>query len=58
MKDARDVLRQKEADRARIQSEIEALQLVIPLLTGDQDQAESTKPASAERLDTEKRKSA
>jgi hypothetical protein len=58
MKDARDVLRQKEADRARTQSEIEALQLVIPLLTDDQDQAESTKPASAERLATEKRKSA
>lgn len=58
MKDARDVLRQKETDRARIQSEIEALQLVIPLLTDDQDQAESTNPASAERLATEKRKSA
>jgi hypothetical protein len=58
MKDARDVLRHKEIDRARIQSEIEALQLVIPLLTDDQDQAESTNPASAERLATEKRKSA
>lgn len=30
MKDARDVLRQKEKDRARLQREIEALQLVIP----------------------------
>jgi hypothetical protein len=40
MKDARDVLRQKETDRARIQSEIDALQLVIPLLIDDQDQAE------------------
>ena len=40
MKDARDVLRQKETDRARVQSEIEALQLVIPLLTDDQHQAE------------------
>jgi hypothetical protein len=40
MKDARDVLRQKEADRARIQNEIEALELVIPLLTDDQRQVE------------------
>ena len=40
MKDAREVLRQKETDRARIQSEIEALQLVIPLLTDDQLQVE------------------
>jgi hypothetical protein len=40
MKDVRDVLRQKETDCARIQSEIEALQLVIPLLADDQHEAE------------------
>lgn len=40
MKDVRDVLRQKETDCARLQSEIEALQLVIPLLTDDQHQAQ------------------
>jgi hypothetical protein len=40
MKDARDVLRQKEIDRARIQSEIEALQLVIPLLTDEEHQSD------------------
>jgi len=40
MKDARDVLRQKETDRACIQREIEALQLVIPLLIDDQHQPE------------------
>ena len=40
MKDARDVLRQKETDRVRLQSEIEALQLVIPLLTDDQQPPE------------------
>ena len=40
MKDARDVLQHKKTDRARIQSEIEALQIAIPLLTDDQHQAE------------------
>lgn len=40
MKDVRDVLRQKEADCTRIQGEIEALQLVIPLLTDDYYQGE------------------
>lgn len=40
MKDARDVLRQKETDCARIQGEIEALQLVIPLLVDDERQPE------------------
>jgi hypothetical protein len=40
MKDVRDVLRQKETDFARLQSEIEALKLVIPLLTDDRHQAE------------------
>ena len=40
MKDVRDVLRQKEADCTRIQGEIEALQVVILLLTDDQYQDE------------------
>jgi hypothetical protein len=51
MRDARDVLRQKETDRARIQSEIEALQLVIPLLTGDQ-QPEGKAESSSEQQGT------
>jgi hypothetical protein len=52
MKDARDVLRQKETDRARIQSEIEALQLVIPLLTDDQQQPEGMTESSSEQQGT------
>jgi hypothetical protein len=40
VKNVRDVLRQKEADCTRIQAEIEALQLVIPLLTDDCHQGE------------------
>jgi hypothetical protein len=40
VKNVRDVLRQKEADCTRIQGEIEALQLVIPLLTDDCHQGE------------------
>jgi len=40
VKDVRDVLRQKEADCTRIQGEIEALRLVIPLLTDDHYQSE------------------
>jgi hypothetical protein len=52
MKDARDVLRQKETDRARIQIEIEALQLVIPLLTDDQQQPEGMTESSSEQQGT------
>jgi hypothetical protein len=52
MKDARDVLRQKETDRARIQSEIEALQLVIPLLTDDQHQVERKAESLSEQQST------
>lgn len=52
MKDARDVLRQKETDRARIQSEIEALQLVIPLLTDDRHQTEQTAESISEPRST------
>jgi hypothetical protein len=40
VKDVRDVLRQKEADCTRLHGEIEALQLVIPLLTDDHYQSE------------------
>jgi len=40
VKDVRDVLRRKEADCTRLQGEIEALQLVIPLLADDQYQGE------------------
>jgi hypothetical protein len=52
MKDARDVLRQKETDRARTQSEIEALQLVIPLLTDDEHQPERKAESSSQQQRT------
>jgi hypothetical protein len=52
MKDAREVLRQKETDRGRIQSEIEALQLVIPLLTDDQHQVEQKAESLSEQQST------
>jgi hypothetical protein len=35
VKDIHDILRQKELDCARVQKEIEALRLVIPLLDGE-----------------------
>lgn len=35
MKDIHEILRQKELDCARVQREIEALRLVIPLLDGE-----------------------
>jgi hypothetical protein len=38
MKNVYEVLRQKEADRLRIQSEIEALRTVIPLLDENSNQ--------------------
>ena len=41
MKNVYEVLRQKEADRIRIQSEIEALRLVIPLLDENASDAEN-----------------
>jgi hypothetical protein len=41
MKNVYEVLRQKEADRQRIESEIEALRVVIPLLEEKSNQAES-----------------
>ena len=52
MKDARDVLRQKETDRVRLQSEIEALQLVIPLLTDDQQPPERKAESSTKQQGT------
>lgn len=42
MKDVYEVLRQKEADRVRIESEIEALRLVIPLLDENASDAENS----------------
>jgi cobalamin biosynthesis protein CbiG len=36
VKDIHEVLRQKENDCARVQAEIEALRVVIPLLAGEQ----------------------
>lgn len=50
MKNVYDVLQQKEADRTRLQAEIEALRLVIPLLDENADTSESeniTRPASS-----------
>jgi hypothetical protein len=41
MKNAYEVLKQKEADMGRIQKEIEALHLVIPLLAEDADWIEN-----------------
>ena len=42
MKNVYEVLRQKEADRVRIQSEIEALRMVIPLLDENASDAENS----------------
>jgi hypothetical protein len=41
MKNVYEVLRQKEADQLQIQSEIEALRLVIPLLDENASNAEN-----------------
>lgn len=41
MKNVHDVLRQKEVDLARLQNEIEALRLVIPLLTDERPTSET-----------------
>jgi hypothetical protein len=50
MKNVYDVLRQKEADRARVQAEIDALRLVAPLLDeeerGGQEAQQQEEPAS------------
>jgi hypothetical protein len=39
VKDIYEVLRQKEVDRARVQSEIDALRVVIPLVEGERQPA-------------------
>jgi len=46
MKDVYEVLRQKEVEIVRVQNEIEALHLVIPLLAEDGDRVQygSTSP--------------
>jgi hypothetical protein len=41
MKDAFEVLRQKEADLERVQHEVESLRIVAPLLSEDLAEAES-----------------
>jgi hypothetical protein len=53
MKDVYEVLREKEADRQRIQSEIEALQIVIPLLDEKSGQAGSDSGRQAEESSTD-----
>lgn len=40
MKNVYDVLRQKEADRDRVQAEIDALRLTIPLLEEEKNTSE------------------
>ena len=49
MKDIYEVLRQKEIDCARVQAEIEALRLVIPLVDGEKQPA--VQPGAAEQED-------
>lgn len=49
MKDIYEVLRQKEIDCARVQAEIEALRLVIPLL--DTEKQPAVQPGAAEQED-------
>jgi len=46
VKDIYEVLRQKEIDCARVQAEIEALRVVIPLLDGEKQPA--PQPSAAE----------
>lgn len=49
MKDIYEILRQKEIDCARVQAEIEALRLVIPLL--DTEKQPAVQPGAAEQED-------
>jgi hypothetical protein len=44
MRDACDVLKQKEADLARVRHEVESLRIVAPLLVDDLDSDQSEKP--------------
>lgn len=54
MKDAKEVLHQKEAELARVRKEVESLNLVVRLLADDDDQGRfadlGKKLASAARL--------
>jgi len=49
VKDIHEVLRQKEIDCARVQAEIEALRVVIPLLAGEKQPA--PEPGATEQED-------
>ena len=53
MKDAYDVLKEKEADLARVRYEIESLRIVAPLLVDDlkYDQSNKTDLISAEKTE-------
>ena len=56
MKDAYDVLKQKEADLARVRHEVESLRIVGPLLADDldSDQSDKTDLSFAEKTEGEK----
>jgi hypothetical protein len=59
LKDARELLRQKEADVARVRHEIENLKIVVPLLSEELTSDELTKtrvdsPAEEERNSDER----
>ena len=47
MKDAREVLRQKEADLTRVRKEVDSLRLAAPLLDEESDRMEKAPPQSA-----------
>ena len=49
MKNANDVLRQKESDLARVRTEIHSLKIVAALLAADESGAEDFDPTSDER---------
>ena len=56
MKDAYDVLKQKEFDLVRVRHEVESLRIVGPLLADDldSDQSDKTDLSSAEKTEGEK----
>ena len=58
MKDAYDVLKQREADLARVRHKVESLRIVGPLLADDldSDQSDKTDLSSAENTKGEKRR--
>ena len=51
MRDAYDVLKQKQADLARVRQEIESLRIVAPLLLEDLNSDQSEKTDSDEKID-------